>query len=107
MPGYVAVNFPEMSLYLGALVLLKKCKLQNKMCHFWVHPINQRRLNQGEFHHLCFELRSHEDRFFSYFCMSPAEFDYLVQKICPFVQGVGSNFRESISVQQKLSVCLQ
>ncbi len=74
---------------------------------FWVHPINQRRQEQGECHHLCSELWSHEDRFFVYFWVVPAEFDFLVSKITPFVQTRGSNYRSSIAVQEKLAVCLR
>ncbi|CAG5001010.1 unnamed protein product [Parnassius apollo] len=41
----------------------------------WVHDINQKRKDLGEYHHLCRELASHEDRFFTYFRMSQDLFE--------------------------------
>ena len=47
----------------------------------WVHDINQRRLEFGEFHHLLQELRQDESRFQQYFRLTCAQFDDLLARI--------------------------
>ena len=51
-------------------------KEAKKKRRFWVHPINQKRKQYGEFHHLFPELKRFEEKFFQYFRMSQIKFDY-------------------------------
>ncbi|KAL4098884.1 hypothetical protein QTP88_023402 [Uroleucon formosanum] len=54
---------------------------QQKRKRIWVHEINKKRENYGEYHRLCRELESHEDRFYLYFRMSQDSFEELYQLI--------------------------
>lgn len=62
------------------LVLSRK-KLQTR--RFWVHPINVKRANFGEFHTLWPDLLADEDRFKCYLRMPYKSFDKLLQLIEP------------------------
>ena len=46
------------------LLLLLAFQCTSKTRQYWVHPINETREELGEYHRLCRELLSHEDRFF-------------------------------------------
>lgn len=46
-----------------------------------IHVINQDRGDHGEFHHLFQELQEDPAKFFAYFRMSVATFEYLLDKI--------------------------
>lgn len=102
-PAFVGF-FMKMSMYLATLLHLRKCRGHRR---FWVHPINERHEQFGEFHRLCRELRSDEDIFFGYFHMSPALFDDLVQRTSHILWKEGCNFRKPLSTQERLAVCLQ
>ncbi|KAL4135454.1 hypothetical protein QTP88_007063 [Uroleucon formosanum] len=52
---------------------------QQKRKRIWVHEINKKRENYGEYHRLCRKLESHEDRFYLYFRMSQDSFEELYQ----------------------------
>ena len=47
--------------------LTKSFQKKKRIC---VHELNKKRKSCGEYHRLCRELESHEDRFFLYFRMS-------------------------------------
>lgn len=51
-------------------ILLLLFALSRKKRQYWVHDINKKRERLGEYHRLCRELESHEDRFCTYFRMS-------------------------------------
>ena len=86
------------------MVILKKKKAKRE---YWVHPINQKREELGEFHQLCSELRQYPDRFYTYFRMTPDQFDELLLLLKPSIEGVGCNWRKSICPAQRLAVCLR
>ncbi len=66
----------------------KKCK------RLWIHNINEQREIYGEFGHLVMDLRLDENRFKTYFRMTPTEFDILLSKVSPLIQKRCSNFRQ-------------
>ncbi|XP_014242917.1 protein ALP1-like [Cimex lectularius] len=74
---------------------------------FWVHPINQRREELGEYHRLCRELHSHEDRFFSYFRMSRQSFEELHEVLRPRIERITTNWRRPIETRERLAVTLR
>lgn len=51
--------------------------LKRKRNH-WVHPLNLKRVNEGQFQVLFMALREHPEKFFDYFRMSIIYFDTLV-----------------------------
>ena len=60
---------------IGMILVLRR-KRQGR--HHWVHPINTRREDLGEYHHLVQELHGHSEHFQLYFQISPAQFDQLL-----------------------------
>ena len=86
------------------MVILKKKKAKRE---YWVHPINQKREEFGEYHRLCLELREYPDRFYTYFRMTVGQFDELLLLLSASIEGIGCNWRKSISAAQRLAVCLR
>jgi len=61
--------------------LYKRQKLKQKITtkrKYWMHPLNMKRINEGQFQVNFLTLRSHPDEFFKYYRMSISSFDYLV-----------------------------
>ena len=79
----------------------KKCK------RMWVHPINQKREEFGEFHHLIQELKLYPPRFYTYFRMDLEHFMYLLHELEPHITAKICNFRKRLSSEQKVAVCLR
>ncbi|XP_060868606.1 uncharacterized protein LOC132943589 [Metopolophium dirhodum] len=61
----------------------------------------------GEFHHLYRELRDSENLFNAYTRMSTTTFDYIVESIKPELNLKSTNFRDPISVEERLLVTLR
>jgi len=80
---------------------------QQKRKRIWVHEINKKRENYGEYHRLCRELESHEDRFYLYFRMSQDSFEELYQLILPRIEKITTNWRKPISARERLAICLR
>lgn len=73
----------------------------------WVHDINKKREELGEYHRLCRELSSHEDRFFTYFRMSQDLFEELHEMLIPKISKCTTNWRKPISTRERLVICLR
>lgn len=73
----------------------------------WVHQINKKRQFFGEFHHLCQELTSFEDRFYTYFHMSKDSFEELHNILQQRLFKQDTNWRRAISTKERLSICLR
>uniref|UniRef100_A0A671RVC8 Zgc:194221 n=1 Tax=Sinocyclocheilus anshuiensis TaxID=1608454 RepID=A0A671RVC8_9TELE len=61
----------------------------------------------GEYHRLVEELKLDGSRFKEYFRMSRAQFEVLLQKIGPSITRRDTNYREAISSEERLSICLR
>jgi len=61
-----------------------------------MHEINEKRERLGEYHCLCVELQSHEDRFFKYFRMSRACFEEMYDLLRPRIVMYTTNWRRPI-----------
>ena len=61
-----------------------------------MHEINEKRERLGEYHCLCVELQSHEDRFFKYFRMSRACFEEMHDLLRPRIVKYTTNWRRPI-----------
>lgn len=57
-----------------AAIIVLRCQL-NKKKRRWVHPINERRNEQGAYHNLVQELQVDPERHLKYFRTSAAEMD--------------------------------
>ena len=73
----------------------------------WVHDINSKREELGEYHKLVNELRQHPDKFYTYFRMSKEKFDELVEILTPTLHRQTSHFRRPIGVPEQLAICLR
>jgi hypothetical protein len=69
-----------------------------------MHEINEKRERLGEYHRLCVELQSHEDRFFKYFRMSRACFEEILR---PSIVKYTTNWRRPIETRERLAICLR
>ena len=73
---------------------------------YWVHPINVERYHKGEFNTHYADLRHYEDRFFEFYRMTTSQFDYILDKIAPLLRKQDTNFRESVSPEEKLVITI-
>ncbi|XP_034834262.2 uncharacterized protein [Maniola hyperantus] len=79
---------------------------RRKSRRIWVHEINEKRKKLGE-NLLCKELESHEDRFYTYFRMSPGSFEDLHNLLKPHITKQNTRFREAISSRERLALTLR
>ena len=73
----------------------------------WVHEINVRREELGEYHRLVQELNEHPDRYHMYFRMTREEFNFLHELIKEDIIKQNTQFRKAISTEERLAVCLR
>ena len=79
----------------------------NKRERKWVHELNMKRREFGEFHHLMKQLRQDEMKFEEYFRMSSNQFEQLLSLIKDDIEKKEVNYRESISTEERLALCLR
>ena len=73
----------------------------------WVHPLNQSRLDKGEFYSLYPDLRHYPQKFFTFYRMPVAKFDELLWQIALSIRRKSSNFCQPISPEQQLVLTLR
>ncbi|KAJ8939901.1 hypothetical protein NQ318_023242 [Aromia moschata] len=83
---------------------LVRRRLKRKKC--WVNAILAKRNEFGEFHHLWDDLKKDEKKFFDYYRMNQNTFNYILDAIREEIKKM-SNFRETISPEERLSVTLR
>jgi hypothetical protein len=69
----------------------------------WVRDINMKR-KEGEFHHL---VKEHPERYEMHFRITKEEFNFLHDLIRGDIKTRNTPFREAISTEEKLAVCLR
>ncbi|PNF20160.1 hypothetical protein B7P43_G00612 [Cryptotermes secundus] len=74
---------------------------------YWVHPLLSSRSTKGMFTTFFIELRTYEEKFFSYTRMSIKSFDELLDRIRPLITGINTTMRPCISAEEKLLVTLR
>ena len=79
----------------------------NKRERKWVHEVDMKRREFGEFHHLMKQLRQDEVKFKEYFRMSSNQFEQLLSLIKDDIEKKEVNYRESISAEERLALCLR
>ena len=94
---------------ISALYLLWKYQKRRnaKRRRFWVHNTIRKRTQLGEFHRLLQELRLDDGRFQRYFRMNVSQFDDLLARIGARISRLDTNYRRSISAEERLSICLR
>ena len=73
----------------------------------WVHPMNVERSRKGEYFTLYKDQQNFEDRFFENYRMTVQQFDYLLHLVSPLIRRQDTNYRVSISPEQKLVLTLR
>jgi len=66
-----------------------------------------KRRESGEFHHLMKQLRQDEIKFKEYFRMSSNQFQQLLSLIKDDIEKKEVNYRDSISAEERLVLCLR
>jgi len=72
-----------------------------------VHNINSRHESLGEIHNLLDDLFKDEERFWRYFRMGSDTFKYILELIHTLIMKQNTNFRRSISPEERLKVTLR
>lgn len=85
------------------LLALTVCKRKRK----WVHEVNTKRNEYGEYHHLMKQLRGDETKFIEYFRVNITQFDSILHIIKDDIEKKNLNYRKSISAEERLAVCLR
>ena len=73
----------------------------------WIYPLNELRLDKGEFYTLYPDLRHFVPKFFNMYRISVPKFDRLLQKISPLIEKGWMNMREPLSAEHKLVLTLR
>lgn len=81
--------------------------LQNESREYWVHPINQRRHEFGEFHVLWPEINIDDEKCKMYIRMTKKEFDVLYILLETKLKKQNTYFREAISPEERLLLTLR
>ena len=64
-------------------MLLLWWQLQLNIREVWIHPLNEERMEKGEFYTLYPDLRHYPAKFFQFYRMSVTRFDLLLGKVAP------------------------
>ncbi|XP_049763762.1 uncharacterized protein LOC126263687 [Schistocerca nitens] len=72
----------------------------------WIHPINSDR-HLGEFFSLHEELKNYPEKFYSYYRMNHNTFQYVLQNIQDKISKQNTNFRRSITAEEKLCITIR
>ena len=89
------------------LLILLLLVMRSKRRNLWVHPINEKRAEYGEFHQLIPDLKLDRERFFTYFRMYPEKFQILLDKIRNRITKSSTYFRNAICPEERLAVTLR
>ncbi|XP_046662301.1 protein ANTAGONIST OF LIKE HETEROCHROMATIN PROTEIN 1-like [Homalodisca vitripennis] len=97
-----------MSLSEEEAVLLYVLKKQKKKLHrrFSVHPYNSSNLHSSQWHSLQ-KLGKYPEKFFNYYRMSKASFDFLLDLVTPLLLKQDTNYRTAIGVGERLTITLR
>lgn len=89
------------------LYLRRKHRSAQNKRKYWIHPLLQVRYVEGAFYTLFEKLRSHSDKFFRYFRMSVATFDFILERINMLIQRQDTVMRLCVPPKEMLAVTLR
>ena len=72
-----------------------------------MHEILRNRESQGAFRNLVQELRLDNARFKSFFRLDKSQFEDLLRRIGPAIAKMQTKYRETISPEERLCICLR
>lgn len=86
---------------------LKKLEENDKKKKLWIHPLNKKRITHNVILSLLCELRSDESKFKNYTRVSTDTFDFILEAIREEIRKKDTNFRKSISPEERLLVTMR
>lgn len=90
-----------------ALCVVRRRRRRKRIRGHWIHPIVLDRPITGKFVLFHNKLKQYPEKFFDYYRMSVASFDYLVSIIKGGLEKTNTLMRDSVSVEEKLVVTLR
>jgi hypothetical protein len=91
----------------AAILLWRRQKTKKKKRLIWIHPVNEKREELGEFMGLIMELRKDDRRFTTYFRMKVEHFDLLLSKIKDRITKKNTNYRSPLQPELRLAITLR
>lgn len=73
----------------------------------WVEETWRERCTLGEYYTLCKNLPLRGVHFYDYYKVNYEKFEILVNLLRPHIQKHNTNYRPSISVEERLTICLR
>lgn len=92
---------------LNAIVFRRRQRRKQKTRKVWIHHINRKRPDFGMFHHLHPDLQNDEKKFYDFFRMSEELFVILLDLVGPEISKLDTNYRKSITAEERLAICLR
>ncbi|XP_039757928.1 uncharacterized protein LOC120632189 [Pararge aegeria] len=86
---------------------INKIRRQKVRRRIWVEECWQERCSYGEFNTLCTTLPSKGVLFYDYYKMDYEKFRMLVEILRPYIQKKTTNYRSTISIEERLTICLR
>ena len=90
-----------------ALVWLWRRKRKKRKSRIWVHHLNTKRSQFGNFNHLFPDLVKHPEKFYNFFRMTNENFKMLVELIGPSIKKNNTNYRRAIESEEKMAIFLR
>lgn len=90
-----------------AAILIKRKKQQEARKRLWTRRFLSRREFDDVSKKLMEDLRNDSDTFYEFFRMSPAEFDFLLNKVRDIIAKRDTNMRKSISAEIRLAITIR
>ncbi|KAL4126780.1 hypothetical protein QTP88_010989 [Uroleucon formosanum] len=87
--------------------LLREIEQEKNKKKLWVHPLNLRRTENNTIKCFIHELRNDECKFRNFTRMSTDTFDYILEILNDEIRKPDTNFRKSITPEEKLLVTLR
>lgn len=87
-----------------------KNKIKKKTSHrsIWVHNLWRNRRIHGEFHTLSFDhIANYPEKFYDYYKMDYQKFQNLLNVLRPYIEKQKTNYRPTISIEERLFLCLR
>lgn len=81
--------------------------VQSGFREHWIHPINESRNEHGAFYVLWPQIANDDERCKMYIRMTKKQFDMLYGLLGTKLKKQNTNFRDAISPEEKLLVCLR
>ena len=90
----------------AALLWLRRRRRKKKQ-RIWIHELNIKRPDFGNFSHLFPDLVSHPEKFYNYFRMTHENFKKLVELTGSSIKKINTNYRGAVGVEERMTIFLR